>query len=424
MIAQNNGLHTEITNSLVDISPLPQGSLLAHRGLSAQDMSDLVGLAAAAYDDEKAPAGWDTGFIAVLQDYGLNSSEIKQGHDGELYFIHDNAAAIVAMSGDRLAISLRGSDNGADIPSNINLLAGDADNYYRKFHDLFDAVDRYVTANHISSVLVTGHSLGASAAELFMAAHQSDIYTAVTFGSPTGTISSVENDGRVLNIGLENDPLYALIGGRGANNAIENIDVADSPRSGVDWLTHIISGHDLVPTHDIGKYEQAINRILSSDYYDMLNKDQTIIIDSMSDKVRGTDFAGDKADVVILGQYSHNNELSGTDGNDFLVGGAGKDELKGKGGNDILDGGPGADKLHGGPGADVFVFRGHWGSDLIVGYEPGIDHIEFHGPGTDPLHLNITYSGGNAVVTDGGLDQVTILGMAPGSLGATDFLFT
>jgi len=424
MTTQNSIVDAPTTSSFVDASPLPQGSLLAHRGLSAQDMSDLVGLAAAAYADEKAPAGWDTGFIAVLQDYGLNASEIKKGHDGELYYIHDNAAAIVAMSGDRLAISLRGSDNGADIPSNLNLLAGDADNYYREFRDLFDAVERYVAANQVSSVLVTGHSLGASAAELFMAAHKSDVYTAVTFGSPTGTISSVENDERVLNIGLENDPLYALIGGRGANNAIENIDVADSPRSGIDWLTHIVSGHDLVPTHNIDKYEQAINRILSSDYYDSFNKNQTIIVDSMSDKVRGTDFAGDKADVVILGQYSHDNELTGTNGNDFLVGGADKDVLKGKGGNDILDGGPGPDKLHGGPGADVFVFRGHWGSDVIVGYEPSVDHIEFHGPGTDPLHLNIAYVGGNAVVTDGGVDQVTILGMAPGSLGATDFLFT
>ena len=409
---------------LVDQSaPLPQGTLLAFRNLSGQDMSDLVGLAAGAYADEKVPAGWDTGFIKVLQSYGLQASEIGKGHDGELYFVHNGAAAIVASSGDRLVISLRGSDNAADIPSNINLLAGDADNYYRQFHDLFQALDKYVTANHISSVLVTGHSLGASAAELFMADHKSDVYTAVTFGSPTGTISSVENDSRVLNIGLENDPLYALAGGRGAHNAIENIDFADSSRSALDWLTHLISADDIVPTHDIGAYESAINRILKSDYYDTFTKDQTIIVDSTSDKVQGTDFAGDKAGVVILGQYGHNNELSGTNGNDLLLGGGGKDVLKGHGGNDILDGGVGNDKLHGGDGADVFMFAGNWGSDVIVDYQHNIDHIEIRGPGADPSHLAIAYNAGNAVVTDGGIDQITILGAAPGSLSASDFVF-
>jgi Ca2+-binding RTX toxin-like protein len=404
-------------------APLPEGTVLAVRGLSGQDLSDLVGLAAGAYADQKVPVGWDTGFIKELESYGLSASDIKKGHDGEFYYIHNNAAAIVAVSGDRIAISLRGSDNGGDIPSNINLLAGDADNYYRQFHDLFVAVDKYVAANHVPSVLVTGHSLGASAAELFMADHKSDVYTAVTFGSPTGTISAVEGDARVLNIGLENDPLYALGGGRGAHNAVENVDFADTPRSALSWISHVISGDDVVPTHDIGVYEQAIDRILKSDYYSALTRDKTIIIDSTSSEVRGQDFAGDKAGVVILAQYSHDNELTGTNGNDLLVGGRGDDVLKGNDGNDILDGGPGADKMKGGAGADIYVFAQHWGSDKIVGYEPGIDHIEFRGPDADSSHLAIAYGAGNAVVTDGGADHITIVGVAPGSLGASDFWF-
>ena len=423
MISLGNSLTTEQIGPVDQGAPLPQVTLLAFRNLSGQDMSDLAGLAAGAYADEKVPAGWDTGFIRVLQDYGLNADEIKKGHDGELYFVHNNAAAVVALSGDRLAISLRGSDDGSDIPNNLNLLLGDADNYYRQFSDLFSALDKYVTANHVSSVLVTGHSLGATAAELFMAAHKSDIYTAVTFGSPMGTLSSVEHDARVLNIGLENDPLYALTGGRGAPNAIENIDFADSPRSVADWLKAFISAHDVIPTHDIEVYQQTLDRILQSDYYTTFTKDQTIVIDSMSDDLRGNDFGGDKTGVAILGQNSHSDVLKGTHGNDLLLGGGGRDELKGSGGNDILDGGVGNDKLQGGAGADVFVFAGNWGSDVIVDYEHNIDHIEIRGPGADPNHLAIAYNGGNAVVTDGGIDQITILGAVPGSLSASDFLF-
>jgi len=423
MKAQNQVLPAPSASLTIGSSPLPEGTLLAHRGLSAQDMSDLVGLAAAAYADEKAPVGWDTAFIKTLQSYGLNASDIKKGADGEFYFVHNGAAAIVAISGDRLAISFRGSDNGGDIPSNLNLLIGDADNYYRQFHDLLAALDKYIAANPVSTVLVTGHSLGAAAAELFMADHQSDLFTAVTFGSPTGTLSLVEGDARVLNIGLENDPLYALVGNRGAPNAIENIDFADSSRSVTDWLTHIISGSEIVPTHDIGAYKQAINRILRSNYYGDLTKDQTIIVDSTSDEVRGTDFAGNKAGVVILGQDGHGDKITGTDGNDILLGAGGNDVLVGLGGNDRLEGGEGNDKLKGGSGADLYVFAQQWGSDSILDFEPGVDHIEFLGPGADPSQLAIAYGGGNAVVTDGSVDQITIVGAAPGSLHATDFLF-
>ena len=190
-----------------------------------------------------------------------------------------------------------------------------------------------------------------------------------------------------------------------------------------DWLKAVISGHDVIPTHDIEVYQHTLDRILQSDYYTTFTKDQTIVIDSMSDDLRGNDFGGDKTGVAILGQNSHSDVLKGTHGNDLLLGGGGRDELKGSGGNDILDGGVGNDKLQGGAGADVFVFAGNWGSDVIVDYEHNIDHIEIRGPGADPNHLAIAYNGGNAVVTDGGIDQITILGAVPGSLSASDFLF-
>jgi len=55
-----------------------------------------------------------------------------------------------------------------------------------------------------------------------------------------------------------------------------------------------------------------------------------------------------------------------------LVGGAGNDTLLGGPGRDRLDGGRGSsdsDVLEGGKGRDLFVFRGDWGTDVIVDFE-------------------------------------------------------
>ncbi|MBR9852436.1 MAG: hypothetical protein ACU0FH_16585 [Heliomarina sp.] len=81
--------------------------------------------------------------------------------------------------------------------------------------------------------------------------------------------------------------------------------------------------------------------------------------------------------------------LSGSAGDDILIGGQGADRLldeggadilKGGGGNDELDGGFGDDKIIGGKGDDVlvggygndtFVFKGRFGSDVVIDFDPG-----------------------------------------------------
>jgi Ca2+-binding RTX toxin-like protein len=50
--------------------------------------------------------------------------------------------------------------------------------------------------------------------------------------------------------------------------------------------------------------------------------------------------------------------ITGTSGNDILIGGSGKDILRGFGGNDILIGGAGADVLNGGAGNDTASYAG------------------------------------------------------------------
>jgi len=76
-----------------------------------------------------------------------------------------------------------------------------------------------------------------------------------------------------------------------------------------------------------------------------------------SQAIAGDDSAntltGTSGNDILLG-YGGNDSLSGGDGDDILVGGAGNDTLNGGAGRDILIGGPGNDTLTGGIGSDTF----------------------------------------------------------------------
>ena len=82
---------------------------------------------------------------------------------------------------------------------------------------------------------------------------------------------------------------------------------------------------------------------------------------------------GNKSDLLV--GNAGNDSLNGGDGDDILIGGQGQDTLKGDAGNDILiggadvdilDGGTGNDQLKGGDGVDVYQFTGTYGTDVIA----------------------------------------------------------
>jgi Ca2+-binding RTX toxin-like protein len=74
-----------------------------------------------------------------------------------------------------------------------------------------------------------------------------------------------------------------------------------------------------------------------------------------------------------------NDSIIGGAGNDILYGDQGADTLLGYAGNDTLIGGEGDDHLNGGVGADEFHFSGQIGQDVLVGWEDGIDQLNFSG---------------------------------------------
>jgi Ca2+-binding RTX toxin-like protein len=138
---------------------------------------------------------------------------------------------------------------------------------------------------------------------------------------------------------------------------------------------------------------------------------------------------GTWGDDFILGGAGHdrligeegNDELRGGSGNDTLIGGAGDDTLNGEAGddqliggegNDVLAGGEGNDTLIGGDGNDSFSIAGRFDHLVISGGE-GVDSLMLFGPsGTVNLEertfTGTTGSGTPATMSLQSIENVTV----------------
>jgi len=123
-----------------------------------------------------------------------------------------NSAALVTegmVNGqESLVVAFRGSDDQIDSLNDLQNINAD----YPHFASLIQAVDQAAASGQVQQVVVTGHSLGGSLAQQFMAAHpdQAGIaYDAVTFGSP-GAILPPGEDARITNFVIADDPVVAL----------------------------------------------------------------------------------------------------------------------------------------------------------------------------------------------------------------------
>ena len=139
---------------------------------------------------------------------------------------------------------------------------------------------------------------------------------------------------------------------------------------------------------------------------------------------------GTGADIVLGG--TGNDQIGGGAGNDDLRGDAGDDTLWGEAGDDILNGGSGHDVLIGGAGSDIFVFSPGDGADIITDFTPGdfqADRIwlagtDLHSFADVLAHASFNSVTGAMTITHGAGDTITLLGVAPNNLSASDFIFT
>jgi pimeloyl-ACP methyl ester carboxylesterase len=130
---------------------------------------------------------------------------------GGLYQSANSAALVtegVVDGKESLVIAFRGSDDQADSLNDLQNINAD----YPHFASLIQAVDQAAASGQVQQVVVTGHSLGGSLAQQYMAAHPDTAgvtYHADTFGSP-GAILPPGEDARITNFVIADDPAVAL----------------------------------------------------------------------------------------------------------------------------------------------------------------------------------------------------------------------
>jgi len=174
--------------------------------------------------------------------------------------------------------------------------------------------------------------------------------------------------------------------------------------------------------------------------------------ENVSGSIYGDSLTGDTGNNVLLGDVG-NDTLRGGDGNDTLYGdgrtlvngtgsGAittwgdittidatltpGNDQLLGGRGDDFLYGGRGNDTLTGNQGNDHYVIETSSGADHVTDFAAGSDKVLFSGiAGVDDFSdLTLTKVGSNTVITWGTSDSLTMDGVKPNQLHASDFEFS
>ncbi|MHC8386584.1 polyurethane esterase [Pseudomonas sp. MDT2-39-1] len=269
------------------------------------------------------------------------------------------------------------SDTFGDMKNNLLAAVGPVDyatNYAKNaFDNLLKDVAAFSIAHGLSAkeVMVSGHSLGGlgvnSLAELSGSNWGGFFKDAnyIAFASPTQSATG----NNVLNIGYENDPVFRVLDGTtfssgslgkhdghqesATNNIVNFNDQYASPSQNLvpfsilnplNWSAHGSLG-----------YADGLNRVIDSRFYDLTDKDSTLIVSNLAESSRGKTWVED------LGRsgepHTGSTFIIGTNSNDLLKGGAGNDFIEGRDGDDRFRDDGGYNLLLGGKGSNTFELQ-------------------------------------------------------------------
>ena len=165
----------------------------------------LAQLSAAAYSD--TPAALPAGFTALDPSNFSLALQPGETFSGGIFRSGNGVAQLSVGYVEGLStivVSFRGSDDSTDSQQDLNNINA----AYASFGSLVAAVDA-ASAAWGNPVVVTGHSLGGSLAQLYMASHPNQPglpgHAAVTFGSG-GAILPAGTDERITNYVIADDP--------------------------------------------------------------------------------------------------------------------------------------------------------------------------------------------------------------------------
>jgi Ca2+-binding RTX toxin-like protein len=358
------------------------GGMFQHPGVSTDMVLTLARMSQAAYRENP-----DTTQLTSLKNEGwLILSEKSLGRflgtgrwEGD-YFENSSwtvagAAAIVAQKGSKLIVSFRGTEldagdyfNWPDVLTPSGVFGG----YLRLgFSELLDAVATYASksANGVGDIFVTGHSLGAGAANQLR--QQSTTISGgffknskyVTFATPT-----IATNGEILNIGFANDIVaggadaitLGFLPWRSSNSTTANLFSSYEPHSRVGYV-------DMVRT---------VTRL--SEYYQLLNRRSSVLVGTAGQKDVGavgfftSNIVGGEVNYTFAHPTTIGQRIEGSLGNDVVVGSDFGDVINSQIGNDQIEGLGGSDTINAGLGddlvytlADLDEIDGGFGNDTI-----------------------------------------------------------
>ncbi|SIS00975.1 polyurethane esterase [Pseudomonas sp. A214] len=303
-------------------------------------------------------AGYTTAQVEILGKYDA---------DGQLTQI---GVSFRGTSGPRETLI---SDSIGDVISDLMAAFGPQDyakNYVgQAFGNLLGDVAAFAQAHGLTGqdVLVSGHSLGGLAVNSLAdlsTSQWSGFYSSanyIAYASPTQSSTD-----KVLNIGYENDPVFRALDGSTFTSA--SVGVHDAPQESA--TNNIVSFNDHyasaawnvlpfsilnIPTwisHLPTGYGDGMGRILDSAFYDLTEKDSTIIVANLSDPARSNTWVQDlnrnaethTGSTFIIGSEG-DDLIQGGQGNDYLEGRAGNDTFRDEGGYNVILGGQGSNTL-------------------------------------------------------------------------------
>lgn len=345
-------------------------SIRTNTGLTGRNIGTFTDLAAASYEPNPAPAGWETLTAAEL-DLPASRFDGPYYEDSGLFGGED--ARVMVDDAGTLGLAFRGTDKVWEVHDYPGLLAdptapvtgGTA--YIHNFDPLLQAVADYAAdpANGIQDIWVTGHSLGAGAVnQLHDVAHDTDRYGDVYDSAEYVAYAAPNLDnagGDLLNIGFDNDWVYRATN---LHNAHENESGTDDlfyyndAYAGGDtksWSVHGLHGPD-----GNKPYSDAVGRLVDYGMWDQAgtDRDTAIVVDAHDGTVEPAD---PDDDTVLLGERNTADDIDGGSGDDLLIGGFG---------NDVLTGGQGADAF-GFPTRGVAetgrtTVTDFWGEDQLI----------------------------------------------------------
>jgi Ca2+-binding RTX toxin-like protein len=291
----------------------------------------------------------------------------------------DNGASVLLESAtidgaNTLLVSFRGSATAQDWIDDFKNI----NDHYTNFSNIAAAI-RAISSQY-DQVVVTGHSLGGSMAQMFMEETSGDKYLAMTFGAPGTVQKKAASDSRIVNFINAQDPAPEF----GANRAKFGSDLRVLPHN-----MQIFAATTLADTINQNINGQSITDQQMLDTFKYITKNYSEL---------GTiDVLGSGSRVVYKGLASYNPDWSQHDTSAYITNLSSLDSstissLKGTKSADVLIGNLLDNSLNGGAGKDMMV--GGAGNDTYYVNNVGDRCLEFlgAGQGTDKVISSVTYT--------------------------------